>query len=111
MINATIVAAVLTVLGIMKLARRAVMTRQAEHLGHSTAAFARIGLAELAGAGGLLVGFVVPPVGVVAAVAIVVLLLLAVRAHLRAGDRLVRAAGAAWLAVLAVLVAVVGVLR
>jgi hypothetical protein len=80
-------AAPFLVLGAAKIARRLDMPERAAHLGFSTSAYQLIGLAELLGAVGLLVGLAVTPVGIAAACGLVLLVVGAVVAHLRAGDR------------------------
>ncbi|MGH8966121.1 MAG: DoxX family protein, partial [Actinomycetes bacterium] len=94
--------------GIAKLPPVPAMSRQAVHLGYTAAVFRRLGFLELAAAAGLLGGLVWPPVGVAAAIGLVLLLALAARAHLRAGDPFVRALPPGVLAVLAGLVTVAG---
>jgi uncharacterized membrane protein YphA (DoxX/SURF4 family) len=91
--------------GVAKLAGAPAMKESAAHLGFSWPAYRRIGLVEVAGALGVLVGLVVPLLGALAAGCLAVLLVLATATHLRRGDRL-PAAPAAVLAVLAVAVTV-----
>jgi uncharacterized membrane protein YphA (DoxX/SURF4 family) len=91
--------------GVAKLAGAPAMQESAEHLGFSWPAYRRIGLLEVAGALGVLVGLVAPLLGALAAGCLAVLLVLATATHLRRGDRL-PAAPAAVLAVLAVAVTV-----
>ena len=92
--------------GAAKLAGAPFMKHSAAHLGFSWPAYQRIGAAEVTGALGVLSGLVVPLLGALAAGCLAVLLVLATAAHLRRGDRLPRAAPAALLAALAVVVAV-----
>jgi hypothetical protein len=75
------------VLGTAKIAKRLGMPEGAAHLGFSTSAYQLIGLAELVGVVGLLVGLAVTPVGIAAACGLLLLVAGAVVAHLRAGDR------------------------
>ena len=92
--------------GAAKLAGLPFMKQSAAHLGFSWPAYQRIGGLEVAGALGVLVGLVVPALGALAAGCLAVLLALATAAHLRRGDGPLRAAPAAALAVVAVVVAV-----
>ena len=103
---AVVLAAVVLVTGGAKLAGMPVMRRNAEHLGFAWPAYRRIGGLELAGGLGVLVGLAVPPLGVVAAACLAVLLVLAAVLHLRNGDGVARALPAAVLAAVAVAVAV-----
>ena len=109
-INGAIVAVLLIVFGTLKVVRQPAMVRQADHLGYTADAFVRIGLVEWAGAVGIVVGFWWMPIGVAASVGVLVLLVLAVRAHLVAGDGIVRALGAIWLGALTVASGVAAVL-
>ena len=92
--------------GMAKLAGAPFMKDSAAHLGFTWPAYQRIGALEVAGALGVLAGLVVPPLGVLAAGCLALLLVLAAATHLRRGDGLLAAAPAAVLAVLAVVVAV-----
>ena len=103
---AVVLAAVVLVTGGAKLAGMPVMRRNAAHLGFTWPAYRRIGGLELAGGLGVLVGLAVPPLGVVAAACLAVLLVLAAVLHLRNGDGVARALPAAVLAAVAVAVAV-----
>lgn len=78
----------------------------ARHMRFPTIAYRFIGAAEVLGAIGLLVGLAVVPLGVVAAIALAVLMVGAVGSHLRVGDPLSAAAAALVLAVLAVVDAI-----
>lgn len=112
----TILAGVLVVafaaLGSAKLAAVPAMRARAAHVGFSVAAYRRIGILEILGVLGLLVGALVPMIGALAAGG---LLLLggAVLAHLRSGDgpRELAPALVLGLATLAFLILVVGGLR
>jgi hypothetical protein len=64
------------------------MRARAEHVGYGVDAYRRIGLAEVLGVLGILVGAAVPLIGAVAATGLVVLLGGAVITHLRNGDGL-----------------------
>lgn len=79
-------AAVLGLLGGAKVLAAPPMRARAEHLGYSTGAFRAVGLLELAGAVGLVVGLVWMPLGLAAAVGLVALLAGAVVSHARVGD-------------------------
>jgi uncharacterized membrane protein YphA (DoxX/SURF4 family) len=97
------VAAAFVALGTAKLLAVPSMRARAAHVGFSVTAYRRIGALELTGAAGLVLGVAVPPLRAAASVGLLVLLLGAVTAHLRAGDS---AKGAAPAVVLAVLLAI-----
>jgi uncharacterized membrane protein YphA (DoxX/SURF4 family) len=115
----TVTASVLTVLlalvlvatGGAKVAAVPDMRQRADHLGFDVRTFGAIGVLELAGVVGLVVGLFVPLLGLVAAVCLAALMAGAVVAHLRAGDRLAAAAPAVVVGALAVAVAVLSGLR
>jgi DoxX-like protein len=90
MIATTVLAGVLVVafgvLGSAKLAASPAMRARAEHVGLSVDAYRRIGVLEVLAVLGILVGAVVPMIGVLAATGLVLLLGGAVIAHLRNGD-------------------------
>lgn len=88
-------------LGLAKILGRAGMPERAAHVGLSAAAYRRIGVLEVLAALGLLVGLILPAVGIAAASGLVLLLLGAVGVHLRNGDEVRRVAPAVVLAVLA----------
>lgn len=92
---------ILGVLGLAKILGRAGMPERAAHVGFSTAAYRRIGVLEILGAVGLVVGLAVAPVGLAAAIGLVLLLLGAIGAHLRNGDHARQVAPAAVLALFA----------
>ncbi len=73
-------------LGTAKLAAVPAMRGRAEHVGFSVTAYRRIGALEILAVMGLLVGLVVPVIGVLAAAGLVMLLGGAVVTHLRNGD-------------------------
>ena len=75
-------------LGSAKLAAVPAMRARAEHVGFSVAAYRRIGLLEVLGVLGLLIGAFVPIVGALAAVGLLMLLGGACVAHLRNEDGL-----------------------
>ena len=74
--------------GSAKLAAVPGMRAKAEHVGFSVAAYRRIGLLEVLGVLGLLVGAFVPVIGALAAAGLLMLLGGACVAHLRNGDGL-----------------------
>jgi hypothetical protein len=90
MIATTVLAGVLVVafgvLGSAKLAGSPAMRARAEHVGFSVDAYRKIGILEVLAVLGILVGAVVPLIGVLAATGLVLLLGGAVTAHLRNGD-------------------------
>jgi hypothetical protein len=102
-----------TVLGSAKLAAVPAMRERAQHVGYSVAAYRRIGLLEILGVLGLLVGAFVPVIGVLAGAGLLALLAGAVITHLRNGDgpREVAPALVLGLVSLTYLLLVVGVLR
>ncbi len=73
-------------LGGAKVLRLAPMQERAAHVGFTADAYARIGVLELLAAAGLGIGLVVPLVGILAASGLLVLLVGACVAHVRAGD-------------------------
>ena len=86
----TILAGVLVVAfaaaGAAKLAAVPAMRARAAHVGFSVAAYRRIGLLEILGVLGLLVGALLPVIGALAAAGLLLLLGGAMIAHLRSGD-------------------------
>ena len=98
---AVVLAVVFGVAGIAKIGGAPVMRTAARHLGFSVDQYRVIGALELAGAIGLLVGLVVPAIGVAAAIGLGLLLIGAGIAHLVHRD------GASRVAVPLLLVAVV----
>ena len=113
----TILAGVLVVAfaaaGAAKLAAVPAMRARAAHVGFSVAAYRRIGLLEILGVLGLLVGALLPAIGALAAAGLLLLLGGAVLAHLRRGDgpRELAPAVVLGLATLAFLILMVGGLR
>ncbi len=99
--------------GSAKLAAVPAMRVRAEHVGFSVAAYRRIGLLEVLGVLGLLVGAFVPIIGALAGAGLLMLLGGACIAHLRNGDGLRELAPAAVLGLVTVsfLLLVVGDLR
>jgi len=86
-------------LGSAKVAAVPAMRTRAEHVGFSVGSYRRIGVLELLGVTGLLVGLAVPQVGVLAAAGLLALLCGAVATHVRSGDGRAEIAPAAVLAV------------
>jgi uncharacterized membrane protein YphA (DoxX/SURF4 family) len=87
----TIVLAVLLALafgmaGVQKVTGAKMMLDSADHLHYSHGLYRIIGVLELLGAAGLLVGLAVWPLGVAAGVGLVLLMAGAVISHLRVGD-------------------------
>ncbi len=74
--------------GSAKLAAVPAMRAKADHVGFSVAAYRRIGLLEVLGVLGLIVGAFVPVIGALAAAGLLMLLGGACVAHLRNGDGL-----------------------
>ena len=99
--------------GSAKLAAVPAMRARAEHVGFSVAAYRRIGLLEVLGVLGLLVGAFVPIIGALAGAGLLMLLGGACIAHLRNGDGLREMAPAVALGLVTVsfLLLVVGDLR
>jgi len=99
--------------GAAKLAAVPAMRARAAHVGFSVAAYRRIGLLEILGVLGLLVGALLPAIGALAAAGLLLLLGGAVLAHLRRGDgpRELAPAVVLGLATLAFLILMVGGLR
>jgi hypothetical protein len=108
-IASTILAVLLAVfflaLGTAKILAVAPMRELATESGFSTMAYRGIGVLEVAGAAGLLIGLVAPLLGSLAGVGLLVLLTGAIATHLRKGDGLPKFAPAAgsWLFVAAYL--------
>jgi hypothetical protein len=73
-------------LGAAKILALPAMRERAAHLRYAVSAYRLIGVAEVFGAAGLLVGMAWPPVGVLAAACLLLLVGGAVVAHLRNGD-------------------------
>lgn len=83
---AVLLALVFIGLGSAKVLALQPMRERAAEVGFSTAAYRRIGLLEVAGAIGLLLGSVVPLIGALAGVGLLLLLGGAVVTHVRTGD-------------------------
>lgn len=97
-------AAVFTALGAAKLLGLPAMAQRAAHVGFSVAAYRRIGVLEIAGAVGLLLGSVSRFIPVAAALGLFLLLAGATFVHLRGGDGVKEAAPALVLGGLVVIV-------
>ena len=74
------------VVGSAKLAAVPAMRERAHHVGFSIATYRRLGLLEILGVIGLLLGSVVPAIGVIAAIGLLLLLGGAVAVHVRNDD-------------------------
>ncbi|WP_431969903.1 DoxX family protein [Nocardia sp. bgisy134] len=88
--------------GAAKLLALAPMRERAEHLGFTTTAYRGIGALEIAAAGGVLLGFVLPWTGIAAGTGLTLLMAGAVVTHLRNGDGVPEIAPAAATALVAV---------
>ncbi|MBC2642631.1 MULTISPECIES: DoxX family protein [unclassified Rhodococcus (in: high G+C Gram-positive bacteria)] len=73
-------------LGGGKLAATSPMRERAAHVGVSVSTYRGIGVLEVAGAGGLLIGGLVPALGAAAGVGLLLLMVGAVVTHVRNGD-------------------------
>ena len=80
------VAVVFAALGAAKVLALPAMQVRATHLGFSVTAYRAIGILEIAGAAGVLVGVSAPVIGGLAGAGLLILLAGAVVAHLRNGD-------------------------
>ena len=80
-------AVVFAALGAAKVAKTSSMRTRAEHVGLSAESYQLIGLAEVLGALGVMAGLVYAPVSRAAGAGLIALLVGAVGAHLRSGDR------------------------
>jgi uncharacterized membrane protein YphA (DoxX/SURF4 family) len=74
--------------GAQKLASAKMASDSADHLGIPLSRYRLIGVPELLGAIGLLVGLAVWPLGVAAAAGLVLLMIGAVVTHIRVGDKI-----------------------
>jgi hypothetical protein len=81
-----VLAALFALFGTAKLAAVPAMRAAAAHLGYTTEQYRAIGLLEIAGALGTIVGLRVPAIGVAAAAGLVLLMLGAAGAHIRNHD-------------------------
>lgn len=80
--------------GTMKVLGHPAMVENAQHLGFSAGSFRILGLLELAGAAGLLIGLAVLPLGIAAGVGLVLLMIGGAILHVRASDPVKAAAPA-----------------
>jgi DoxX-like family len=101
-----VLALVLGALGTFKVINHPKAAETAQHLGLSPALSRNIGLLELSAAGGLLIGLLWAPLGAAAAIGLILLLTGAVATHVKVHDPAKVAAFPAFLAVLALLTAV-----
>jgi DoxX-like family len=83
---AALIAVIFTALGAAKILAVPPMQARAAHAGLSVAAYRRIGLLEVAGAAGVLIGLIRPLLGGMASVGLLLLLGGAVVTHLRNHD-------------------------
>ena len=86
LLAAVLVAAAFLALGAAKVAAVGPMRARAAHLGYLVRSYQAIGVLELAGALGVLVGLALPWIGALAGTGLLLLLAGAVVAHLRNGD-------------------------
>ena len=100
-----VVALILLATGGAKVVAVPDMRSRADHLGFSVAGFRLLGLLELAGVAGLLLGWLWPGLGLAAALALTAMMIGAVVCHLRVSDPLRDAAPALVVATLLVAVA------
>jgi hypothetical protein len=80
---AALIAVAFAVLGASKIRAVPAMQARAAHVGFSVGAYQRIGVLEVAGAAGVLLGLAMPPLGVLAAAGLLLLMVGALGAHLR----------------------------
>jgi uncharacterized membrane protein YphA (DoxX/SURF4 family) len=74
--------------GIPKIIRHPEMVNRAEHIGFTANTYVLIGLLEVAGAGGLVLGLVwLPLLGIAAGIGLMLLMFLGALAHIRNGDK------------------------
>ena len=91
---AALIAVAFAVLGASKIRAVPAMQARAAHVGFSVGAYQRIGVLEVAGAAGVLLGLAIPPLGVLAATCLLLLMVGALGAHLRQHDGLTEMAPA-----------------
>ena len=99
---AALIAVAFAVLGASKIRAVPSMQARAAHVGFSVGAYQRIGVLEVAGAAGVLLGFAIPPLGVLAAAGLLLLMVGALGAHLRQHDGIAEMAPALVVTVLLV---------
>jgi hypothetical protein len=83
---AALIAIAFAVLGASKIGAVPSMQARAAHVGFSVGAYQRIGVLEVAGAAGVLLGLAIPALGVLAAAGLLLLTVGALGAHLRQHD-------------------------
>jgi DoxX-like family len=83
---AALIAVAFAVLGATKIRAVPSMQARAAHVGFSVGAYQRIGVLEVAGAAGVLLGLAIPALGVLAAAGLLLLMVGALGAHLRQHD-------------------------
>jgi hypothetical protein len=99
--TAAVLALAYASVGAAKVAARPEMVRRARNVGFTAESYRMIGVLELAAAAGVLVGLLWAPLGVAAAVGLLLLMTGAGIAHLRVRARLVELLPAVLLAVIA----------
>ena len=99
---AALIAVAFVVLGACKIRAVPSMQARAAHVGFSVGAYRRIGVLEVAGAAGVLLGLAIPPLGVLAAAGLLLLMVGALGAHLRQRDGVAEVAPALVVVVLLV---------
>lgn len=87
-------AAAFAALGAAKIAKNSSMRARAQHVGFRAETYQLIGTVEVLGAAGVVTGLFSRPVGYAAAAGLLLLLVGAVGAHLRSGDRFAQIAPA-----------------
>ncbi len=99
---AALIAVAFAVLGASKIRAVPSMQARAAHVGFSVGAYQRIGVLEVAGAAGILLGLAIPPLGLLAAAGLLLLMVGALGAHLRQHDGVAEVAPALVVSVLLV---------
>ncbi len=92
--------------GVSKLTNQPAMRAAATHFGIDWERYRQIGMLEVAGAAGMLLGLAITVLGAVAAIALTLLMVAAVSTHLRANDPPAQLAPAAVLGLLSAITAV-----
>lgn len=100
---AALIVVAFAALGASKILAVPSMQARAAHVGFSVGAYRRIGVLEVAGAAGVLLGAAIPPLGVLAATGLLLLMVGALGAHVRQHDGIAEMAPA--LVVIVLLVA------
>lgn len=101
-----VLAVAFTGAGLWKLTGQSAMRDAATHFGIAWERYRLIGVIELAGAAGVLIGFALTALGALAAIGLTLLMIAAIAVHRRAGDPLGQMAPAGVLGVLAAVTAV-----